>query len=63
MITWPIVARRVVHGLAIQPGELIQVRDSAGRPEALLEILLTLELAGAAHYVFVLGYLLPLAAR
>ena len=44
---WQPLARRIVQGLDVQPGELIQVRDSAGRLDVLLEILLAIELAGA----------------
>lgn len=45
--TWPRIARRIVQGLGIQPGELIQVRDAAGRLDVLLETSLAIELAGA----------------
>ena len=44
---WQSIARRIVQGLDVQPGELIQMRDSAGRLDVLLEILLAIELAGA----------------
>jgi leucyl aminopeptidase (aminopeptidase T) len=37
----------MVEGLGVQPGELIQVRDDAGRPDLLLELLLSIELLGA----------------
>lgn len=52
---WPLIARRVAQGLGARPGELILVRDSAGRFDALLEILLAIELAGATP----LPYLTP----
>ena len=45
--TWPRIARRIVQGLGIRPGELIQVRDAAGRLDVLLETSLAIELAGA----------------
>ncbi len=44
---WSNIARRIVQGLNVQPGEPIQIRDRAGRLDVLLEILLTIELAGA----------------
>jgi len=44
---WQPIAQRIVQGLGVAPGELIQVRDSAGRFDALLEILLAIECAGA----------------
>jgi leucyl aminopeptidase (aminopeptidase T) len=46
-ITWSQIARRIVEGVGVQPGELIQVRDGGGRLDALLEILLAVERAGA----------------
>jgi hypothetical protein len=33
--------------LEVQPGELVQVRDHAGRQEVLMEALLAIEQAGA----------------
>ncbi len=45
--TWLKLARRMVQGLGVQPGELIQVRDAAGRLDVLLETSLSVELAGA----------------
>jgi leucyl aminopeptidase (aminopeptidase T) len=51
MTTWTTVAQRIVRGLDVQPGELIQVRDYAGRIEALQEVLLAIELAGATPLV------------
>jgi leucyl aminopeptidase (aminopeptidase T) len=44
---WQPIAQRIVQGLGVTAGELIQVRDSAGRLDALLEILLAIECAGA----------------
>lgn len=44
---WSQIARRIVEGVGVQPGELIQVRDGGGRLEMLLEILLAVERAGA----------------
>ncbi|MFL5803531.1 MAG: hypothetical protein ACJ8CR_17530 [Roseiflexaceae bacterium] len=37
MATWTTVAQRVVQRLNVQPGELVQVRDYAGRLEALVD--------------------------
>jgi leucyl aminopeptidase (aminopeptidase T) len=48
---WPRVARRAVAGLGVQPGELVQVRDQAGRPEVLVELLLAVERAGATPWL------------
>ncbi len=44
---WSEIAGRIVHGLGVQPGELIYVRDHTGRFELLPEVLLAIELAGA----------------
>lgn len=44
---WEQLAQRIVVGLDIQLGELIQVRDQAGNHELLAELLLAIELAGA----------------
>lgn len=44
---WQNVAARIVRGLGVQSGELIQVRDDSGRFDVLLEILLAIEKAGA----------------
>jgi len=44
---WVRIARRIVQGLDVQPGELVQVRDHAGRFDVLKEISLAIELAGA----------------
>lgn len=44
---WQKVARRIVRGLGIRPGELIEVRDAAGCQDALLETSLAIEGAGA----------------
>jgi leucyl aminopeptidase (aminopeptidase T) len=51
MTTWIAVAQRIVQGLDVQPSELIQVRDYAGRLEALQEVLLAIEVAGATPLV------------
>ncbi len=45
------LARRIVAGLNIQPGELIQVRDHVDRPDVLFEVLLAIDLAGATALV------------
>jgi leucyl aminopeptidase (aminopeptidase T) len=44
---WSSVAQRVVTGLGIEAGELVLVRDAAGRPEVLTEFLLAIEQQGA----------------
>jgi leucyl aminopeptidase (aminopeptidase T) len=44
---WSKLAQRVVQGLGVEPGELVQVRDAAGCYDLLLETLLAVELAGA----------------
>lgn len=44
---WREVADRAVHGLGVRTGELIQVREHSGRWEAVLEVLLAVERAGA----------------
>ncbi len=48
---WTHIADRIVQGLAVQAGELIQVRDGAGRYDVLKEILLGIERAGATPLV------------
>ena len=45
------LARRIVAGLNVQPGELIQVRDHVDRPDVLFEVLLAIDLAGATPVV------------
>jgi hypothetical protein len=40
-------AQRIVAGLNVQPGELIEVRDHCDRPEIVREVLLAVDLAGA----------------
>ena len=47
MTEWQILAKRMVEGLNVQPGELIHVRDHIDRPEVLQEVLLAIDLAGA----------------
>ncbi len=44
---WQTIAQRIVLGLGVQPGELIQVRDDSGRFDLLLETLLAIERIGA----------------
>lgn len=48
---WRAVAQRIVAGLNVQPGELIQVRDHIDHPDMLLEVLLAVERAGAAPLI------------
>ena len=61
---WPTIAQRVVEGLGVQPGELIQVRDRAGQADVLQELLLAVEQAGATPLPVLLppGYLRRLLA-
>lgn len=44
---WPTIAQRIVEGVGAQPGELVQVRDHAGRFDVLEEVLLAVERLGA----------------
>jgi leucyl aminopeptidase (aminopeptidase T) len=44
---WRLVARRAVQGLDVRRGELVQVRDHAGRAGVLQEVLFAIEAAGA----------------
>lgn len=48
---WKAFAQRIVDGLNIQPGELIQVRDHIDRPEILREVLLAVDRTGATPLV------------
>ena len=45
------IARRIVAGLNVQPGELVQVREHVDRPALLHEVLLAVDLAGATPLV------------
>lgn len=47
MNPWSRVARQAVTGLGVETGELVLVRDGAGRPEVLTEFLLAVEQQGA----------------
>jgi leucyl aminopeptidase (aminopeptidase T) len=49
--TWPHIAAHIVERLGVRAGELVQVRDNAGRMDALLEIALAIELRGATPLV------------
>jgi leucyl aminopeptidase (aminopeptidase T) len=53
------VAERIVEGLDVQAGEIVEVRDNAGRSEVLLEVLLAIEQRGATPRVELVppGYL------
>ncbi|HHW89019.1 MAG TPA: aminopeptidase [Chloroflexi bacterium] len=44
---WTPIAQRIVAGLGVQPGELIQVRDHIDRPDVIYEVLLAVDRAGA----------------
>ena len=48
---WPTIACRIVAGLNIQPGELIQVRDHCDRPDVLSEVLLAIDMVSATPLV------------
>ena len=48
---WHAVAQRIVAGLNVQSGELVQVRDHLDRPDVLLEVLLAVECAGATPLI------------
>ena len=48
---WSTVARRMVEALGVQPGNLVQVKDHAGRLDVLQEALLGIELAGGTPLV------------
>jgi leucyl aminopeptidase (aminopeptidase T) len=48
---WHPIALRMVQGLGVQPGELIDVRDSSGCQEALLETALAIETVGATPLI------------
>jgi leucyl aminopeptidase (aminopeptidase T) len=47
MPSWSEIADRVVRGLGVRRGELIQIREHSGRPDVLVEMLLAIERAGA----------------
>ena len=49
--TWTDIAAHMVKTLGVQAGELVQVRDNAGRLEALTEVALAIELRGATPLV------------
>lgn len=51
---WRGVADRLVQGLGVQPGELVEVRDGTGDLELLVEIQLAVERAGATPDVLLL---------
>lgn len=44
---WPKIARRIAHGVGVQPGELVQIRSNIERFDVLQEMLLAVEQAGA----------------
>jgi leucyl aminopeptidase (aminopeptidase T) len=48
---WSAVVQRVVQVLGIRPGDLVLVRDAAGRLDVLLEITLAIEVQGATPLV------------
>jgi leucyl aminopeptidase (aminopeptidase T) len=59
------VAQRIVRALATRPGQLVQIRDNAGRIDVVLEIALALELQGVTPLVQLIApdYLQQLWAR
>lgn len=48
---WTPIAQRIVAGLGVQPGELIQVRDHIDRPDVLYEVVLAVDCAGATPLI------------
>ena len=48
---WSAVVGRIVQVLGIQPGDLVHVRDAAGRLDVLLEISLAIEMQGATPLI------------
>ncbi len=48
---WTILAQRIVRGLGVRSGELIQVRDDSGRMDILQEVCLAIEQQGAVPQV------------
>ena len=48
---WPDIAAHIVQSLGIQAGELVQVRDNAGRFDVLAEVASAIELRGATPLV------------
>jgi leucyl aminopeptidase (aminopeptidase T) len=62
---WSNVTQRIVRGLAAQPGQLVQIRDNAGRMDVVLEIALALEMQGVTPLVQLIapGYLQQLWDR
>ncbi|MBN1140116.1 MAG: aminopeptidase, partial [Anaerolineae bacterium] len=48
---WPAVVQRIVQVLGIQAGDLVLVRDAAGRFDVLLEIALAIEAQGATPLI------------
>jgi hypothetical protein len=48
---WKQIAERIILGLNVQSGELILVRDMAGQPWVLQEMVLAIEKAGATALV------------
>lgn len=51
MNEWTLIAQRIVAGLNVQPGELIQVRDHCDRPDVLQEVLLAVDRVGATPVI------------
>ena len=52
---WQAIARRIVQGLGVQPGELVNVRDGTGCLDVLLEISLAIESVGATPLIQLLS--------
>ncbi len=48
---WQKIAQRMVQGLGVQPGELVEVRDASGSLDVLLETLLAIERVGATPLI------------
>lgn len=47
MSNWTTIADRVIRGLGVRKGELIQIREHSGRPDVLVEMALAVERVGA----------------
>ncbi len=51
MNNWTAIAQQIVNGVGVRPGELIYLRDDAGRVEVVEEILLAIEQQGATPWL------------
>lgn len=51
MANWKVIAQQIVRGVGVRPGELIFLRDDAGRVDVVEEILLAIERQGATPWL------------